>query len=105
MPQDIFDQISTIMSVIVIFAVFWTWPHMRRVNMDVLRARMFLDKKFLRNNWILLSCAIIFLGLHTLITSSKYLQYLMIGELFELLSAFAITLLLVQWIRIIRSCE
>ncbi len=98
---------SVIISFVGLYFVARIWVKWNKMDKDVLKARVFLDKKFLAKNWIYVFLAGAALTVHQLIdfmTSSGYISgiwFRQLSELFEFITLLFFVVLTYEWYKII----
>ena len=103
----IFSGSSVIVSFIGLYFVASIWAKWKYIDKDVLKARVFLDKKFLAKNWIYVFLAGAALTVHQMIDFLMSLNYITGGwlrefsELFEFMTLLFFVILAYEWYKII----
>ncbi|MCG7848945.1 MAG: hypothetical protein MIO93_07170 [ANME-2 cluster archaeon] len=106
-----FNVASIILGLLGLFLVIKNWLVWKEKSLDVIKARAFLDKKFLEKNWIylvLVGGIIMSRRVYRYIelNSNGYVEHGVIELLFDFLGFFVILILVVmayQWYKIIQT--
>ncbi len=96
---------SIILSFLGLFFVARIWVKWNKIDKDVLKARVFLDKKFLAKNWLYVFLAGAALTVHQMIDFMKSSGYITglrgLSELFEFMTLLFFVVLAYEWYKII----
>lgn len=101
---------SVILALIGLYLVAMIWPKWKKMEMDVIKARVFLNKKFLERNWLYVFLSGGALALHQLLEVLIGMDYIQHDSWISELSGsleFIVLLLLVtlafEWYRILHT--
>ena len=116
MLLTIFDVISTFIALLglaFVTKIFLMWPHL---DMSMLKAKVFLDDKFLYNSWIylfLIGTSIMMHQILSVLINFEYFVFLMpfsitelvkISDIFELFCISFIVIFNYRWYKLLNAC-
>lgn len=98
---------SVVIALTGFYFVVRVWVKWKNIDMDVLKARVFLDKKFLEKNWMYVFSSGASLTAHQFLEFMRQMNYIagdLVRELSEVLEFLALVFLVVlayEWFRIV----
>lgn len=104
----LFPGFSVIVALVGFYFVIQIWKKWRQLDPNVIKARVFLDKKFLEKNWAYVFLAGLSITIHQLMDFlgnnfdiSNY-AYEFISELTEFLALLFLVVLAYEWYKVLK---
>lgn len=109
--HSILSGSSIIFALIGLYFVVRIWMKWQNLNKDLLKARVFLNTKFLEKNWMYVFFSGAFLTTHQSIEFLRYSSYIsinyiiieLLSEIFEFIALVFLIILAYEWFKLIRS--
>ncbi len=99
---------SVVLAFIGLFIVIRIWEKWKKLSIEVIKGRVFLNKKFLERNWLYIFLTGAVLSIHQSLDLARSLELISDGgilhglsEIFEFLTLVFLVVLAYEWFRVL----